>query len=327
MTALVLISLYSTAVVASSLFGGLLPSLVTLTHLRMQLILSFVGGLMLGVGLLHLLPHGAAELGSLDAALLWVVGGLLGMFFLIRTFHFHEHGVATPESEATTDAHEACSHPDHEHVAGNAHDHGHGQTDSHDAHAHHHHHHGPSQISPLGWVGVAFGLSLHTFLDGVALGAAVIAELHHGQSSTWAGLAIFLAILLHKPLDALSITTLMHARGWSRRAQQVVNAGFALMCPMGALAFALLLRQSGEDQHLVVGAALSISAGIFLCISLSDLLPEVQFHHHDRFTLSAALLLGVCCAYGIGFLEPAHVHEGLHQHGAPHAEHDHNHKH
>lgn len=39
-----LIAAYSLAVVASSLFGGWLPSLFHLTHVRMQLVLSFVGG-------------------------------------------------------------------------------------------------------------------------------------------------------------------------------------------------------------------------------------------------------------------------------------------
>lgn len=316
MTATLLILIYGVAVVASSLFGGLLPSLVSLTHLRMQLVLSFVGGLMLGVGLLHLLPHSAAELGSLDASVTWALGGLLGMFFLIRTFHFHEHGVASPELGDEP----ACGPDDHAH--GHAHDHAHGHAHGHGHHHGHHSNAGQAGISPWGWVGVACGLSLHTFLDGVALAAAVLAEMHHAESATWPGFAIVLAIMLHKPLDALSITTLMHARGWSRRAQQTVNAGFALMCPLGALAFVLFLSQVGPNQHVVLGVALALSAGIFLCISLSDLLPEVQFHHHDRFKLSAALLLGVCCAYAIRFVEPPHAHGHT---GHDHAQHAHDH--
>jgi zinc and cadmium transporter len=57
-----------------------------------------------------------------------------------------------------------------------------------------------------------------------------------------------------------------------------------------------------------MGMALGFSAGAFLCISLSDLLPEVQFHHHDRGKLSASLLLGVALAYGIGLFEGEHAH-------------------
>jgi len=50
-----------------------------------------------------------------------------------------------------------------------------------------------------------------------------------------------------------------------------------------------------------------VSAGVFLCISLGDLLPELHFHSHDRFRLSLMLLLGVAIAVAIEFL-PGHQH-------------------
>jgi zinc and cadmium transporter len=49
--------------------------------------------------------------------------------------------------------------------------------------------------------------------------------------------------------------------------------------------------------------ALAFSAGTFVCISLSDLLPELQFHDHDRVKLSAALLAGLALAVAVGKLE------------------------
>ena len=42
-----------------------------------------------------------------------------------------------------------------------------------------------------------------------------------------------------------------------------------------------------------------------MCIALSDLLPELQFHQHDRLKLSVALLLGVALAWGVTRLEAA----------------------
>jgi zinc and cadmium transporter len=45
---------------------------------------------------------------------------------------------------------------------------------------------------------------------------------------------------------------------------------------------------------------------MFLCISLCDLLPELQFHGHDRFKLTMALLLGLALAWGISM---SHTHE------------------
>jgi zinc and cadmium transporter len=310
-----LIALYSMAVVASSLLGGWLPSLLRLTHVRMQLMLSFVGGMMLGVGLLHMLPHSYVELGSLDTALVWMLVGLLGMFLLIRTFHFHEHGATAHDAPASGVIKAIPPRPtcDHEQgsgksqPAGLSHDHSHHARLERPAGSANQNVASPA-LSSLSWMGVACGLSLHAFLDGVALGAGIISDATHRPETKWAGLGVFLAILLHKPLDALSITTLMRARHWSHRSQQIVNASFAMMCPLGAWAFASWVGGSGSAEHRAVGIALAISAGVFLCISLSDLLPEVQFHRHDRLKLSTALILGVLAAYAIHYFEPPHAH-------------------
>ena len=72
-----------------------------------------------------------------------------------------------------------------------------------------------------------------------------------------------------------------------------------------------------DERHLVLGSALAFAAGVFLCIALSDILPEVAFHSHDRFALSAALLVGVALAYGVGLLESEHMHS----HSAPQTQH------
>ena len=98
----------------------------------------------------------------------------------------------------------------------------------------------------------------------------------------------------------------------------MANIMFALMCPLGAIGFVCGLgTMAGDPQDLIIGCALAFAAGVFLCISLADLLPEVTFHSHDRVWLTAALFLGVALAIGIGFLEHEHVHEGHehHQHG------------
>jgi zinc and cadmium transporter len=155
----------------------------------------------------------------------------------------------------------------------------------------------------LAWIGVAVGLGLHTAIDGVALSASAMAEA--GKGAPVGGLGTFLAIVLHKPLDAMAITTLMAAGGWAARPRRLANVAFALMCPLGAVLFYLA---AGAEAAVPVGCALGFAAGTFLCISLSDLLPEVHFHSHDRIKLSLALLLGVALAYAIGLVEGAEVH-------------------
>ena len=293
-----LLVIYCVLVVASSMAGGALPGLFKLTHLRMQCLLSLVGGFVLGVALLHMIPHGVAACHSLDLVIRWTLIGLLFTFFLIRLFHFHQHG---PETQPTDHGHD-----------------GSGQD--------HHHHHHPAN-GKVSWTGVLLGLSVHTLMDGIALGAAVMTDsaLHHDGGTAWPyGFGVFLAVFLHKPLDALSITGLMSAGSWSDRARRRVNLGFALMCPLGALLFVFLAKTAvANNLENLLGMGLGLSAGAFLCISLSDLLPELQFHHHDRGKLSAALLLGVALAYAIGFLEGPHAH-GVHTHDKP-AIHSHDH--
>ena len=61
------------------------------------------------------------------------------------------------------------------------------------------------------------------------------------------------------------------------------------------------------------GNQLAFAAGVFLCIALADLLPEVAFHAHDRFRLTVALFLGIALAWSIGFFEPQHAHEDHHE--------------
>jgi len=302
---------YCVLVAGASLVGGWVPFWTQLTHARMQCLMSFVAGLMLGVGLFHMLPHAVAEGLSLDQAILGLVGGLLAMFFMIRFLHFHQHGPGgtVPDCE---------EHSPHEHHT----------------HAHDHHHHGhshgaacaPASVHRFSWLGIAIGLAVHTFLDGVALAASVESESGHAGVRL-AGLGTLLAVALHKPLDAMSITCLLQAGGWSKAFRQAVNLAFALVVPLGAAGFYLGTALVPVDQHLVVGWALAFSAGMFLCISLGDLLPEVEFHSHDRTKLSFLLVLGMAAAYGIGLLEgPNHGHDHGHSHDHAHEAADHEHK-
>jgi len=289
-----LLIVYCLLILLASLAGGLIPLLVRLTHTRLQLAMSFVSGAMLGVGLLHLLPHAYFEFGAIYPPVWWLTGGFLFMFFVERVFHFHHH-----DAPAEVEAHE-----DHDHAQDHA---GH-------AHSHEHVH----AERPLSWGAALAGLTLHSTLDGIALAASVAAESAEAGHAKWAGLVVFLVVFLHKPFDSMTLGTLMAVAGRSAKLRHLVNGLYALAIPLGVVLFYLGAGASGVDQHQIVGAALAFAAGTFLCISTSDLLPELQFHSHDRFKLSAALLLGLALAAGIVMLE-----ERQHQHGSPAERHEH----
>jgi len=316
---LLTLAVYCLLIVAASLAGGAIPLIIRLTHKRMELALSFISGVMLGVAALLLLPHAlearsealgraanAAKHGLESHALghdlanpvmLSLLAGFLAMFLIERFFCFHHHA-APAEAPAGHDSHVDCSHDHgHRHRAADGGEQGHG------SHGH-----------ALRWSGAAVGLALHSLLDGVALAASVAAAQRHSDGDAAAagagagliaGLGTFIVILLHKPFDSLTLGTLLAASGSSRTLRHAVNAAFALLVPIGAALFTLGI--GSEGQPALLAYALAFAAGTFLCIALSDLLPELQFHQHDRVKLTVALGCGLALAWVIAAAE-ARVH-------------------
>jgi zinc and cadmium transporter len=276
-----LLVVYCALVLLASLAGGWLLLAVHLTHTRLQMAVSFVAGLMLGIALLHFLPDAEEQLHSLDQTVHWLLGGFLAMFFVQRFFHFHHHDL--PEG----DPEDCCEH-DHSHEHG------------HDDHGEHAHTLADKSAKQLSWIGTALGLTLHSLLDGLALAAAVAAGAQ-GHAKL-AGLGVALVVILHKPFDAMAVSTLMAVSGKSHFSRHVLNGLFALASPIGAALFYVGANHFAANTPLL-GYALAFCAGTFLCIASADLLPELQFHSHDRFKLSAALLAGLAVAIIIGQFE------------------------
>src|SRR5437016_6094586 len=272
---MILLAVYCALIILASLLGGWLPLLVRLTHTRVQVATSFVAGLMLGVGILHLVPRAWEQFHSADLTMGWLLGGFLTLFLVQRHLHFHHHDV--PEEAPET------RRPD---VKSAALDHEHGPVGREltlaDQSARH-----------LSWMGAAFGLTLHTLLDGVALAASVEFDRHQGRVHGLFGFGTFLVIFLHKPFDALAVGTLLAVGGTSRSLRHWVNGLLALANPAGLLLFYLGVDRCSQAAPPFRGAVLAFAAATFLSIATSDLLPELQFHAHDRGKLSVALLAGV----------------------------------
>ena len=274
-TLLVLLA-YSAAIFAVSFGGGKLAALGTMTHTRTQTVMSLVAGFILGIAMFHLLPHSLDRVSGpegVEKVVGWMVFGMVLMIFLLRIFHFHQHDFSTEASDL---------------------------YDRHD--------HGDSAVHSRSLVGVALGLGVHTVTEGIALGTSMQMGPPHEDEGALAGLGVFLAILLHKPLDAYSIVGMMKSAGHSRRVRTAANVGFAILCPLVALASYGGVELLGPDEGTVVGYVLSFAAGAFLCIALSDLLPEIHFHSHDRGKLIASLLLGIALAYVLYYVESSAVH-------------------
>jgi zinc and cadmium transporter len=297
--ALLLLGLYSVGLLLISLVGSRIPERFEMTHTRAQLAMSLVSGLMLGIAMFHLLPHAVLTLGvedGLNTVMAWVAVGLVTMLLLLRLFHFHQ-----PDFPAVT---EQVQESDR----GHRHNHDHKQqSNALDTSHLHCESHAPYVDRVVNWRGVLVGLSFHTLVDGVALGAALLGA-PHGHAEELLGFGVFLAILLHKPLDAMSISALMRSGGASLFSQRLANVVFALLCPLGAVGFFLYASGDGSDATLTIAAALAFSAGAFICIALSDLLPEVQFHSHDRGKLTAVFLFGIVLSFLLANASSEHDH-------------------
>ena len=303
MSAATVLTIYCAAIVVASLVGGYLPLLIRLTHRRLEIAISFVAGVILGVGMLHLLPHAIEVSDDVEWVMGWTLGGFLLMFFLDRFFHFHHHDAP---GDVPCDAPGHAQHELHHH--------------EHDHRDHAHAAHGESpDVAPrlshatFSWSGAAVGLTMHSLIEGLAFAAGVAAELREDAAMRWAGLGIFLAVFLHKPFDSLTVGTLMAASGrpvWYRHA---VNVLLALAVPGGVFVYWLSAGSAMTQNSQALGVALAFAAGAFICIASSDLLPELQFHSHDRVKLSAALVCGVALAVGIVALEHSSHH---HAHAA-----------
>lgn len=272
---------------AVSLLGGKLSAVVTLTHTRTHLVMSFVAGFLLGVAMYHLLLHSLEDLPGPHAgeiAVGCVILGVIMMIVLLRFFRFHQHEFGQ----------DAVQIPD--------------QDDQH-GHPNQHDHQAAIAVNPRSVFGVATGLGLHTITEGIALGASTRMGLIHDGGMVLAGLGVFLAIMLHKPLDAYSIIGLMRVSGYGNRACTLTNIGFALLCPLiTVLTFLGVGLLSQLDELHVLGYVMAFAAGVFLCIALSDLLPEIQFHSHDRGVLILTFLIGVGLAYALFHFESETMH-------------------
>ncbi len=275
------LSLYTGAILVGALAGGALPLFASVR--RSDLLLSFSAGVMLGAAFFHMLPEAVEGGGA--AVVPFVLAGFLVLYLLERFVLVHVCAEPGPNERLST-AGAPLPHHDAEPIA------------EHAAHAHVH----PHQVEGTGCdvhtLGLAawLGMSAHTVVDGFALGAASVQpEL---------GVLVFLAILAHKVPNAFSLSTILISEGFSRARAVAMNAAFALMVPVGAGLY-VVLRELVHAERFT-SLALAASAGTFLHLSLSDILPDLHRRGASKWRLSAAMVGGVALMGALTFLRHGH---------------------
>lgn len=283
--------IYAILTFVCSLLGGIVISKLKFSHTGLQILLSFVGGLMLAVAILHLLPHSVTELkGNTKTASVAMLAGILITFLLLRVFQVHQHG-AYDDTQS-----QICQHPEHRQA-----------TASDDPN------HCEVHRSRYSWIGLFIGLGIHALIDGLAISAIVVESTNHTEVPLLPGIALAAAILLHKPLDSMSVISVMKSSGWDQNAVRLANFSFALISPLGIYIAAYGFDVFAVDSNTsLLGWTFGISAGCFITIALSDILPELTFHNHDRLKLTIALILGVALGFMLQGSETTHDHTHHH---------------
>jgi zinc transporter ZupT len=134
------------------------------------------------------------------------------------------------------------------------------------------------------------GLSLHSFMDGMTITAAMRAEYE-------LGLLIFIAALLHRVPEGATISSIFLVSGFKAR-----GALFAA----GALAAAAFLGAGCQDLFKIpIGPVLAIAAGLGIYVAFTDLLPQAQKEKGWKST--ASLAFGVALFLATDYLLP-HSH-------------------
>ena len=117
------------------------------------------------------------------------------------------------------------------------------------------------------------GLSIHTFFDGVAIASGFLI-------SSWLGLVIFGAVILHNIPEGFTMASIMVA------ARKRPSAGLWATVALGVSRLVGVVAMASARS--LAGYGLAVSGGVTLYVAASDLIPEVNKMHGPRTALTVA---------------------------------------
>lgn len=174
---------------------------------------------------------------------------------------------------------------------------------------HHHHEHDSSAAHVSQRRLIIFGDMMHNAIDGVAIGAAFIV-------SPVTGIITTLAVSAHEIPKELGTFALLLSRGWKDKKVLLANVATAVATLITAITVYLL----GSDSHLQVAPLLAMTAGFFIYIAASDIIPDIHEQPQKQGTIQAIMLvIGIIFVGGLITLLHStglHGHEGQDTHSS-----------
>ena len=141
-----------------------------------------------------------------------------------------------------------------------------------------HHHHDDEGHGHIFGPIAAGSLVVHSFFDGIAIGAAY-------QVNAAVGLIVALAVLTHDFTDGINTVTLM-----LKNKHKVGKAIFFLFLDAIAPVLGIIIASSLIVNEMTLSIILAFFVGEFLYIGATNLLPET--YKHDGWIMAICMLLG-----------------------------------
>jgi zinc and cadmium transporter len=129
----------------------------------------------------------------------------------------------------------------------------------------HHHHSHEGENGKANTFLIIFGDTIHNFLDGLAIGAAFLV-------SPATGIVATIAIAAHEIPQEIGDFGLLLSKGMRRRKILIVNLISTVATVVAALGIFIL----GTSIDLPIEALLAITAGFFIYIAVSDIIPTIH---------------------------------------------------
>ena len=169
---------------------------------------------------------------------------------------------------------------------------------------HHHHDHttGKPADSSQRWL-IVIGDLTHNAIDGVAIGAAFLANPALGIITT-------IAVSAHEIPKELGTFALLLSRGWKDKKVLLANVATAVATIIAASVVYLM----GTHDEKLLGVLLAVTAGFFLYIAASDIIPDIHEQPQKTGMLQAgALVVGLV---SVGILISFLHNTEMHSHGS-----------
>jgi len=144
---------------------------------------------------------------------------------------------------------------------------------------HHHEHDGHAQNARQRWL-IVLGDMTHNAIDGVAIGAAFLVSIPTGVITT-------LAVSAHEIPKELGTFALLLQRGWKDKTVVIANVATAF----ATIATASVVFLIGTDIDEFVAPLLAITAGFFIYVAASDIIPDIHEQPQKVGTIQAAMLV------------------------------------